>query len=73
MGHPQGFEGFQWIVKNLTQGTATSIVAAFDPKLDGECLRPCRTSLHAESDMGRFRQNTTARTCRTARLHPART
>ncbi len=31
-----GFGEFKF--RNLSQGTATHVVAAFDPKLDGGCL-----------------------------------
>ncbi|TFK91253.1 NAD(P)-binding protein, partial [Polyporus arcularius HHB13444] len=43
MGHRAGFEGFKW--KNLTQGTSTYVVAAFDPKLhehNGAYLQDCQ-------------------------------
>ncbi|RPD54310.1 short-chain dehydrogenase [Lentinus tigrinus ALCF2SS1-7] len=43
MGHKQGTEGFKW--KTLSQGTATHVVAAFDPKLaehNGAYLQDCQ-------------------------------
>ena len=40
LGNKQGDDGFQFFWKNLTQGTSTHIVAAFDPKLEGQCPPP---------------------------------
>ncbi|KAI0695684.1 NAD(P)-binding protein [Cerioporus squamosus] len=45
MGHKQGLDGFEYTMKTLTQGTATHVVAAFDPKLDehnGAYLQDCQ-------------------------------
>ncbi|RDX40636.1 NAD(P)-binding protein [Lentinus brumalis] len=45
MGFKQGSDTFPYTWKNLTQGTATHVVAAFDPKLDehnGSYLKDCQ-------------------------------
>lgn len=41
LGNKQGEDGYKVTMKTLTQGTATHVVAAFDPKLDGQCLSTC--------------------------------
>ena len=50
MGNREGDEGYQLIPKNFSQGTATYVVAAFDPKLEGAfcCSRnPRHVRTHA--------------------------
>ncbi|TFK86007.1 NAD(P)-binding protein [Polyporus arcularius HHB13444] len=45
MGNKQGHDGYKQTLKTLTQGTATYVVAAFDPKLDehnGVYLQDCQ-------------------------------
>ncbi len=64
MGHRAGFEGFKW--KNLARGTATYVVAAFDPKLDGESPCPRVTCISSADNVSC--QSTMGRTCRIARF-----
>ena len=54
MGNKQGADDYQYTRKNVSQGAATYVVAAFDPKLDGEC------SQHVHFLSSRFMQ----RSCR---------
>ena len=40
LGNKQGAPDYKMDLKDLSQGTATHVVAAFDPQVDGESLRP---------------------------------
>ena len=57
MGNKQGAVDYPFTRKNASQGVATYVVAAFDPKLDGEC------SQHVHFLSSRFTQ----RVCRAQR------
>ncbi|TFK78017.1 NAD(P)-binding protein, partial [Polyporus arcularius HHB13444] len=62
LGNKAGFEEFKW--KNLSQGTATHVVAAFDPKLDehnGAYLQDCQAAPDEEMKPYAVDKNSAAR------------